>query len=272
MIRAIFGLYNKKIMEQKARNIFITGCSSGIGLIAAVALRNRGYRVIASCRKECDKQRLEQQGFETVLLDLDDENSVQKAADQVLALTDGKLYALFNNAGFGVYGRLTTVSRAQLEAQFATNFFGVHQLTQLLLPAIMANGEGRIIQTSSVVGIIATPGRGAYSSSKYALEAWSDTLRLELPDNIKVCLIEPGPLKTQFSANTEQTETQHIVKNPPIAKRFTLPPEAILPKLFHALESQSPKVRYRVTKVTQLAALAKRLLPDKLMDRILKNK
>ncbi|WP_392564523.1 SDR family oxidoreductase [Orbus wheelerorum] len=255
------------------KSIFITGCSSGIGLLAAKALKERGYRVIASCRKQHDYEELVTQGFETILLDLDDANSVIEAAKHVLTLTDNKLYALFNNAGFGVYGKLSSISRKQLEAQFSTNFFAIHQLTQLLLPAMLSQGEGRIIQTSSIVGIIATPGRGAYSASKYALEAWSDTMRLELANtNIKVCLIEPGPLKTNFSSNVEQTEQNHEVKNPPIAKRFTLPPEAVLPKLYHALEAKSPKVRYRVTFVTILAAIGKRLLPDKLMDKILASK
>lgn len=260
-------------MELKVKSIFITGCSSGIGLLAAKSLRDRGYRVIASCRKPQDLEQLVAQGFETVLLDLDNSDSVKLAAEQVLALTGNKLYALFNNAGFGVYGSLDSISRQQMEAQFSTNFFAIHQLTQLLLSAMLEQGEGRIIQTSSIVGIIATPGRGAYSASKYALEAWSDALRLELAKtNIKVCLIEPGPLKTNFSGNVEQTDKNRVVKNPPIAKRFTLPPEAILPKLYHALESKSPKVRYRVTFVTQLAAIGKRLLPDKLMDKILISK
>lgn len=253
--------------------IFITGCSSGIGLISAIALKKRGYRVIASCRKVEDQKKLIEQGFETVLLDLDDPSSVSQAAQEVLTLCEGKLYALFNNAGFGIYGRLNTISRSQLESQFSTNFFGVHQLTQLLLPAMLKHNEGRIIQTSSIVGIVATPGRGAYSASKYALEAWSDVLRLELAKtNIKVCLIEPGPLKTYFSNNVNQTEKENIVKNPPIARRFTLAPEAVLPYLYHALEHDKPKIRYRVTKVTKLAAIAKRLLPDRLMDKILESK
>jgi short-subunit dehydrogenase len=255
------------------KTIFITGCSSGIGLISAIALKKRGYRIIASCRKKSDQKKLIEQGFETVLLDLDDPDSVNLVAKEVLAMTGGQLYALFNNAGFGVYGRLATISREQLESQFSTNFFGVHQLTQLLLPAMLVENEGRIIQTSSIVGIVATPGRGAYSASKYALEAWSDVLRLELANtNIKVSLIEPGPLKTYFSNNVNQIEKENIVKNPPIAKRFTLPPEAVLPYLFHALEHKSPKIRYRVTKITKIAAIAKRLLPDRLMDRILRNK
>ena len=255
------------------KTVFITGCSSGIGFLAATALKTRGYRVIASCRKQHDQQQLIEQGFETILLDLDDPKSVERAANEVLALTNHRLYALFNNAGFGVYGQLNSITREQLEKQFSTNFFAVHQLTQLLLPAMLPYGEGRIIQTSSIVGIIATPGRGAYCASKYALEAWSDTLRLELANTgIKVCLIEPGPLATNFSNNTVQTDQAHIVKNPPIAKRFKLPAEAILPKLYHALESASPKVRYRVTLVTSIAAIGKRILPDKLLDKILINK
>nr|WP_304363190.1 SDR family oxidoreductase [Gilliamella apicola] len=255
------------------RTIFITGCSSGIGHISAIALKKRGYRVIASCRKLSDQQKLIEQGFETVLLDLDNPKSVKRVAQEVLDLAEGKLYALFNNAGFGVYGHLSTVSREQLESQFSTNFFGVHQLTQLLLPAMFEQNEGRIIQTSSIVGIVATPGRGAYSASKYALEAWSDVLRLELAKtNIKVCLIEPGPLKTSFSNNVNQTVQKDIVKNPPIAKRFTLPAEAVLPYLYHALEHPTPKIRYRVTNITKIAAIAKRLLPDRLMDKILRNK
>ncbi|XKM14041.1 SDR family oxidoreductase [Orbaceae bacterium ac157xtp] len=255
------------------KSIFITGCSSGIGLVAANALKKRGYRVITSCRKQADYQELIAQGFECVLLDLDDPKSVESAAQQVITLTNNRLYALFNNAGFGVYGNLQTISREQLEKQFSTNFFGVHQLTQLLLPAIKANGEGRIIQTSSIVGIVATPGRGAYSASKYALEAWSDVMRLELAKTkIKVCIIEPGPLQSNFSANTKQVESGRIVTNPPIAKKFKLPAESILPKLYHALESAHPKVRYRVTLVTTLAAIAKRLLPDRLMDKILISK
>ncbi|MBX4133266.1 SDR family oxidoreductase [Frischella sp. Ac48] len=255
------------------KSIFITGCSSGIGFLAANALKARGYRVITSCRKPHDVERLVALGFESVLLDLDDPQSVTQAAQQVLALTDNNLYALFNNAGYGVYGKLSAISRQQLEQQFSTNFFAVHQLTQLLLPAIEAHGGGRIIQTSSIVGFIATPRRGAYSASKYALEAWSDVMRLELAsNNVKVCLIEPGPLTTDFKANVQQVEHNHTVNNPPIAKRFTLSPEAILPKLYHALESRSPKVRYRVTMVTKLAAIAKRVLPDKLMDKILVTK
>jgi short-subunit dehydrogenase len=253
--------------------VLITGCSSGIGLTAALDLQQRGYRVIAACRKPQDLAALEQKGFETIQLDLDDPRSVELAAARVIEITNGRLYGLFNNAGFGVYGALSTINRRQMEQQFSTNFFGLHQLTMLLLPAMLPHNEGRIIQTSSIMGFISTPGRGAYAASKYAVEAWSDALRLELYNSgIKVSLIEPGPIKTAFTQNVNQTRTDRPVKNPGIAKRFTLTAEAILPKLHHALESPRPKVRYRITLVTQVTAILKRLLPDPIMDVILKNK
>ncbi|MCD1126621.1 SDR family oxidoreductase [Jinshanibacter sp. LJY008] len=256
---------------QKA--ILITGCSSGIGLVTATDLKQRGYRVIATCRKAEDIAMLQQKGFEVVRLDLDDSESIQQAAAEVLAMTGGKLYALFNNGGYGVYGRLNTISRRQFEQQFSTNLFGAHELTQRLLPSMLEQGEGRIIQTSSVMGIISTPGRGLYAASKYALEAWSDALRLELNGSgIQVSLIEPGPISTAFSDNVSQTRSDSPVKNPPVAKRFTLPPEALIPILRHALESPRAKIRYRVTLVTKVMAICKRLLPDRLMDKILANK
>ncbi len=251
--------------------IFITGCSSGIGLAAANYLKQCGFRVIAGCRKVDDINRLREQGFDTVKLDLDDTDSVEHAAKEVLALTNNRLYAIFNNAGYGVYGKLQTISRQQLEAQFSTNFFGLHQLTLCLLPAMIEQGEGRIIQTSSVMGIVSTPGRGAYAASKYAVEAWSDALRLELyGTGIKVSLIEPGPIQTQFSANVQQTDKQKKVTNPGIVKRFALGPEAVLPKLYHALTSPHPKLRYPVTFVTYAVGWLKRLLPGVLLDKILR--
>lgn len=255
------------------KTILITGCSSGIGLTAAHYLKEKGYRVITACRKQQDLDSLAQQGFETVQLDLDDSNSVEQAASAVLQMTNNRLYALFNNAGFGVYGPLSAVSRQQMEQQFSTNFFGLHQLTMALLPAMLANKEGRIIQTSSIMGFISTPGRGAYAASKYAVEAWSDALRLELyHSGIKVSLIEPGPIKTAFTQNVNQMQANKPVKNPGIAERFTLTPDAILPKLHHALEHPRPKVRYRITLVTQVTAVLKRLLPDRCLDLILKSK
>ncbi|MBT0729663.1 SDR family oxidoreductase [Rosenbergiella nectarea] len=255
------------------KNILITGCSSGIGLISALDLHQRGYRVIAGCRKADDLTRLDALGLTALLIDMDDPTSIDQAIERVKALTGGKLFALFNNAGYGQYGPLTTISRQQMERQFSTNFFGVHQLTLGLLPLLQANGHARILNTSSVMGFIATPGRGAYAASKYALEAWTDTLRMELSDlPIAVSLLEPGPITTAFSNNVQQGDHANPVENPGIAARFALPPEALLPKIRHALESRYPQRRYPVTLVTYAMAIAKRLLPSCLMDIILNNR
>lgn len=254
------------------KTILITGCSSGIGLVAANDLLSRGYRVIAACRREDDVARMEALGFIGLQLDLDDEASVDAAADRVLELTEHRLFALFNNGGFGQYGPLSSVSRQQLEKQFSTNLFGTHQLTMRLLPALQASGNGRIVNTSSVLGLISTPGRGAYAASKWALEAWSDALRLEVRDSgVRVSLIEPGPISTRFSDNVHQGQQDKPVRNPGIAARFTLPPEAILPKLHHALESKHPRLRYPVTMVAWAMSVLKRLLPGWILDRILRS-
>lgn len=253
------------------KSVLITGCSSGIGLAAAMDLQARGYHVLAACRKPDDVARMQYQGFSGILLDLDDAESVSRAAEQVIALTNNCLHGLFNNGGFGVYGPLAHLSRQQLEQQFSTNFFGTHQLTIMLLPALQASGNGRIINTSSVLGLISTPGRGAYAASKYALEAWSDALRMEQRHyGIRVSLIEPGPIHSRFTDNVSQAQQDKPVQNPGIAARFTLPPEAILPKLRHALESSHPRLRYPVTLVAHAMTILKRLLPGWMLDRILR--
>jgi len=252
------------------KTVLITGCSSGIGLESARELKRQGFRVLAACRKADDVARMDQEGFTGVLLDLDDAASVDRAADEVIALTGNRLYGLFNNAGYGVYGSLDAISREQLEQQFSSNFFGTHQLTLRLLPAMLPYGEGRIVMTSSVMGLISTPGRGAYAASKYALEAWSDALRMELRHTgIKVSLIEPGPIRTRFTDNVNQTQRDKPVENPGIAARFTLGPEAVVAKVRHAFESKHPKLRYPVTLVTWAVSLLKRLLPARMMDKIL---
>jgi len=252
------------------KTVLITGCSSGIGLESARELKRQGFRVLAACRKADDVARMDQEGFTGVLLDLDDAASVDRAADEVIALTGNRLYGLFNNAGYGVYGSLDAISREQLEQQFSSNFFGTHQLTLRLLPAMLPHGEGRIVMTSSVMGLISTPGRGAYAASKYALEAWSDALRMELRHTgIKVSLIEPGPIRTRFTDNVNQTQRDKPVENPGIAARFTLGPEAVVAKVRHAFESKRPRLRYPVTLVTWAVSLLKRLLPARMMDKIL---
>lgn len=253
--------------------IFITGCSSGIGLVAARSLKLKDYNVIAGCRKTEDIERLKNEGFLAVQIDLDCSQSIKDAAAEVRALCEDRLYALFNNAGFGVYGSLETISREEMERQFSSNFFGVHELTQLLLPAMLPHKQGRIIQTSSIMGLISTPGRGAYAASKYALEAWADALRLELiRTGIQVSLLEPGPVTTNFTQNVNQTQKDKPVKNPGIAHKFTVSAEDILPYLYHALENPRAKIRYPISLMTKTTRILKRLLPDRLMDKLLANK
>ncbi|HFE39044.1 MAG TPA: SDR family oxidoreductase [Gammaproteobacteria bacterium] len=270
------------------KTILITGCSSGIGLCVARGLKKRGYRVFASARKPEDVESLWQEGFEdALLLDLDDSQSIKLAVNTVLAKTNNELYALFNNGAYGQAGAVEDLSRETLRANFETNLFGTHELTRLLIPIMRKQGYGRIIQNSSVLGFICLSYRGAYNASKYALEALTDTLRMELKNtNIKISLIEPGPIASRFRANAfaayqrninkensphktvyEATEKRLTMEGPAVP--FTLPPEAVLKKVIHALENDRPKIRYYVTFPTYLFAALKRILPDKWLENIL---
>ncbi|MGH8509353.1 MAG: SDR family NAD(P)-dependent oxidoreductase [Gammaproteobacteria bacterium] len=271
--------------DPTAKWILITGASSGIGLCAARALRARGYRVIAAARKADDVDGLGAEGFNAVRLDLSDSALIRAAVASVLEQTGGSLYALFNNAGFGQIGPLDGLSRAALRAQFEVNLFGIHELTALILPRMRAQGYGRIIQTSSLLGLIALRYRGAYNASKYALEAWSDTLRLELSGTgIHVVLIEPGPIASRFRENAYAQYRQRIAeetgpqgsnydaaedRSRRAAGWFTLPPEAVVKKLIEALETPRPRPRYFVTVPTYVFAFLKRLLPDRALDALL---
>jgi NAD(P)-dependent dehydrogenase (short-subunit alcohol dehydrogenase family) len=274
--------------ETKQKSILITGCSSGIGLCVAKGLKARGYRVFASARKAEDVAELEQQGFESLRLDLTDSASIEAAVASVLERTGGTLDALFNNGAYGQPGAVEDLTREVLREQFETNLFGTHELTCRVLPVMRRQGHGRIIQDSSVLGLIALPFRGAYNSSKYALEGLTDTLRLELHgSNIHISLIEPGPVTSRFRANAFAKYQQNIDKeNSPFretyeamerrltkegpAAPFTLPPEAVLDKVILALESGRPKVRYYVTFPTYLFAVLKRLLPHRGLDWVLR--
>ncbi len=269
------------------RSVLITGCSSGIGLCVAEGLRARGYRVFATARKEEDVERLGAKGLESLRLDLDDSDSIGKAVEEVLGRTGGQLYALFNNGAYGQPGAVEDLRREVLRAQFETNLFGWLELTNLVIPAMRAQGEGRIIQNSSVLGLAALPYRGAYNASKFALEGLTDTLRLELRGSgIHVSLIEPGPIESAFRRNAYAMFKRNIdVEGSPhrsyyegverrLAKEgpaapFTLGPEAVLKRVIHALEAKRPKVRYYVTFPTYLLATLRRILPHRALDAVL---
>lgn len=265
------------------RSILITGCSSGIGYACATGLRQRGYRVFATARKASDLARLSAQGLETLYLDYCEPESVDHCVAEVSRRTEGKLYALFNNGAYGQPGAVGDLRREVLEQQFQANFFGWHQLTCACLPLMRTNGAGRIVQNSSVLGLVAMKWRGAYNASKFAIEGLSDTLRLELRGSgIHVSIIEPGPITSRFTehalaafeANIDEMNShykadyarQRARLGGGRPNRFKLPPEAVLDKLVHALESPRPKVRYYVTTPTTIMAWCRRLLPYRLVD------
>lgn len=270
------------------KTILITGCSSGIGLCVAEGLQRRGWRVFASARKADDVAMLAQRGLEALALDLADSDSIRCAVAEVLARTGGTLDALFNNGAYGQPGAVEDLSRAVLREQFESNLFGTHELTCLVLPVMRRQGHGRIIQNSSLLGIVSLPFRGAYNSSKYALEGLSDTLRLELHGSgIHLSMIEPGPITSRFRANafamyrknidsensffrdTYSRMERRLTKAGPAAP-FTLPPEAVLAKVVHALEAKRPRAHYYVTFPTHLFGTLKRLLPQRALDWVLR--
>ncbi|EFP97161.1 SDR family oxidoreductase [Vibrio caribbeanicus] len=268
-------------------SILITGCSTGIGYAAAHALKEKGYNVIASCRQEKDVSRLQSEGLTSILLDLSNPDSITEGVRQALEISDGKLYAVFNNGAYGQPGALEDLPTEALKEQFETNFFGWHQLVTEVLPSMRKQNCGRIIQNSSVLGFAALKYRGAYNASKFAIEGWSDTLRLELMEtNIHISLIEPGPIETQFRANAQRAFKRWIkvensahekyyrqqlerLKGKTSSSTFVLPPESCIPPLLDALEAKKPKIRYRVTTPTKVFAFLKRVLTARMLDTIL---
>ncbi|MDW6092329.1 SDR family oxidoreductase [Vibrio rhizosphaerae] len=269
------------------KTILITGCSSGIGYVTAHALHQKGYQVIASCRHIADVQRLQNEGLTAIHLDVTNPAIIDAAIEQVMSLTNHRLDALFNNGAYGQPGALEDLPTQAMREQFETNFFGWHDLTTKLLPQFRRQGHGRIIQNSSVLGFAAMKYRGAYNASKFAIEGWSDTLRLELRQtDIHISILEPGPIETNFRENAlaaflrwvsphssvhAQAYQQQIerLNQEKSNNQFTLPPEDCLPAILHALESPTPKIRYRITRPTQVFAVLKRLLPTRWLDAIL---
>lgn len=270
------------------RSILITGCSSGIGYDAAHALKARDWRVFATCRQQGDCDRLISEGLESFPLDHASEASIEAAVTEVLNRTDGKLDALFNNGAFACPGAVEDLPRGALREIFETNFFGYHDLTRRLIPTFRAQGHGRIVNCSSVLGLVGAKWRGAYVSTKFALEGLSDVLRLEMQGTgIDVILIEPGPIGTRIrenaiphfekwidwenSARRDEYSTllDRLYKPDARKDRWELPAAAVTAKLIHAVESPRPRARYYVTTPTHIAGFFKRILPTRLLDRVI---
>lgn len=261
--------------------ILITGCSSGIGLHTAKALKQRGYRVLATARKPEDVLALQNQGLESYQLDVTDHAAMANTVSTILAATGDQLSALFNNAGYLQAGAIEDLSLDAMRAQFETNVFGAMALTQLILPVMRKQGFGRIIQNSSVLGIMTIPFYGAYNASKYALEGFSLSLRQELHrSGIHVSLINPGPIFSHLRENafhiyqstlSKPAQSLHHEAYTKMERSYftsqghsslTASPEKVVTSLLHALESKRPHAHYYVGRPAKLMALLKRFLPE----------
>lgn len=268
------------------KSILITGCSSGIGLDCAKTLHAHGWTVFASCRQQKDCDRLKMMGIEAPRLDHADPVSITKTIQYILTKTNGKLDAVFNNGAFAVPGAVEDLPTDALRSIYETNLFGYHEVIRQVIPIMRAQGKGKILNCSSVLGFVAIPWRGAYNSTKFALEGLTDTLRIEMRNtNINVILIEPGPIGTKIRENSiphferwvdwensprkKQYETDLIKrlyqpKNKPDA--FELPVSAVTKVVMKALESHHPKPRYYVTIPTHFMGFLRRILSTRSLD------
>ncbi len=273
-----------------SKTLLITGCSSGIGYHCALGMKERGWHVIASCRKQSDVDRLRAGGIDSVLIDYADESTIQSGFDAAMVLTGGKLDALFNNGAYAIPGMAEDLPTNALRAIFESNFFGWHALTLLALGVMRQQGGGRIIQNSSILGFVTLPARAAYNSTKFAIEGLSDTMRVELHGSgIHISLIEPGPVTSKIRENSIPHYEKWI--KPRAANsvwaglyrnkleprlynggedKFELGPESVLKRLIHACESPRPKPRYYVTTPTYLMGFLKRILPARGLDWVLR--
>lgn len=270
------------------QNILITGCSSGIGLQTAITLKQNGIKVYATARKEEDVKKLNDLGFHTFLLDVTKPKQIAHALEQIVK-NDAKIDAVFNNAGFGQPGALEDIETKYLKEQFETNVFGLHELTRQVLPYMREQGYGKIIQHSSVLGIISLRFRGAYNASKYAIEGLADTLRLELADTkITISTINTGPVTSKFRDNAVKKFKENVdqensaykkeydtqlnarLENDKDTTPFNLPATSVVDIIQNIMNTDNPKPRYYVTKATYILGFLKRILSTSILDKILK--
>lgn len=269
------------------RTILITGCSSGIGAYCARALKTDGWRVFATARKPEDIAALKAEGIETFYLDYRESESIEALVNDVLKASGGTLDALFNNGGYAQPGAVEDLPMEALREQFETNFFGWHDLTRQIVPVMRNQGHGRIVHCSSILGLLPQKLRGAYNASKHAVEGLMLTMRMELWDSgIEVSLIEPGAIESKIAITAADYADKYIdVENSPHRKSYQkrlallrsggtkdptkLGPDAVYTVLRHALNSASPKPHYVVTRPAKVGVVLKRLLPSKLLYKLL---
>lgn len=267
------------------RSVLITGCSSGIGYDAAHSLFKAGWRVFATCRKAEDVDRLTNEGLEALQLNVTDETSMDSALSEILSRTGGSLDALINNAAYATPGAAEDIPTEALREIFETNLFGLHALTRKVIPVMRKQGHGRIVNIGSVLGYVVFKWRAAYVATKYALEGYTDTLRLEMKDTpIKIILINPGPITSRIRQNSVPHFEKYINWSAsPRAEqyrksllkrlyedrgpdRYQLPASAVTKKLFVALDAKNPAPKMYVTTPAYTMNILRRVLPTRALD------
>jgi NAD(P)-dependent dehydrogenase (short-subunit alcohol dehydrogenase family) len=268
--------------------IIVTGCSSGIGAFCARALKADGWRVFATVRSGKGREGLEADGIETAIMDYTDHTSIAALVEGVTGKTGGRIDALFNNGAYGQVGAVEDLPSEALRLQLETNVIGWHELTRRVIPFMRRQGHGRIVQCSSILGIVPYRWRGAYNASKFALEGLSITLAMELAGSgIHVSLIEPGPIASRFVDNAlarlrETIDMENSVhrdeyrrqlarlsgEGPP--NRHKLGPDAVYTVLRHALTARSPRPHYPVTTPAKQGLMLKKILPAALFYKIIR--
>ena len=271
-------------MSTKQISVLITGCSTGIGLETALHLSKQGFLVFATAREHEDVKKLKDLGFHSYFLDVTKPETIKYTLEEILKVTDGTLDIVFNNAGYGQPGAVEDLTTQTLKEQFETNVFGLHEVTIQVLNIMKTQGYGKIIQHSSVLGLVSLKLRGAYNASKYAIEGLTDTLRLELKDtNIDVTLLNTGPVLSEFRNNAKAKTSQNIdIENSRFKISyekslssnksdvpFTLPAIAVAKIVEKIIKSKKVKPRYYITKATYLLGFLKRVLSTSKLDNIL---
>lgn len=253
----------------------ITGASSGIGLATARALQRDGYRVFGTSRKEV----ADPQGITMLVCDVTDEVSIQKAVDEVLRLT-GRIDLLVNNAGIGLLGGAEESSAMQAKALFDVNVFGVLRVTNAVLPVMRRQRQGRIINMSSILGLIPAPYNALYASTKHAIEGYSESLDHEVrTQGIRVVLVEPGVTRTAFEENLTKADQPIPLYDTARTHAETLmreiveagdAPEVVADMVVKAANAFSPKRRYTAGKAAGQVRFMRRFLPESFVDKNLR--